>query len=201
VSNQQKAAELSKLFLGFPSEKTRDEEQTMLMTAAYLETLSSFSLETVSAACSALRKRSSPFPPSEGMVFAECQKIDAREREQRKWEQSRRPHVRFERVLLQPQKKTFTSEELADWNFLINHASPPYHLRVDANGMPLKIPQGYPGAGQDVVYGYLTPREAEVVKGERQRTGPIPQTKDRRFPDPSDDDRFAGLDAFARETI
>lgn len=49
---------------------------------------------------------------------------------------------------------------MADWNALINHTSPPYVMRVDAQGNELTIPQGYPGAGRPVEYGYLTPAEA-----------------------------------------
>jgi hypothetical protein len=168
MSNELKKNELLKLFSCFPSANTIDREQAAIMTAAYLETLSKFSSETVSAACRAMRERSSPFPPSSGEVYAECERIANRQAEDRRWRGV--GSIDFAKLRLPPPKRpTFTVEQMADWNLLINHMSPPYCLRANADGLPLKIPHGYPGAGQEVVYGYLTPSEAAWVKENRSR--------------------------------
>lgn len=159
-----------------------------------------FSSETVIDACRALRRKSREFPPTAGEVAAECENVEFRKR--RDAEFAHIGVLRPRRICLPPKREPYTTEQLADWNCLINHASPPYHMRVDVNGVPMKIPQGYPGAGQEVVYGYLTPREADLVREQKQRKGPVPQTNDRRYGGSSnDDDRFADMDAWARDTI
>ena len=77
MSNQLKATALSKLFLCFPNERSRDTEHARLMIAAYLETLDGFSVETVTAACEAFRRKPSAFAPSSGELFAACKRITA----------------------------------------------------------------------------------------------------------------------------
>lgn len=186
------------MFAGFPSTACQGETMILSMTGSYLETLSGFSSETVIDACRALRCKPREFPPTAGDVASECENVEFRKRRDAEC-----VHVRalnLKRLSL-PKRESYTPEQLADWNLLINHASPPYYMRVDAKGVELVIPQGYPGAGKQVSYGYLTPREADWVREQRQRKGPPPQTKDRRFRDPADDERFADLDAFARDVI
>lgn len=72
-----KAKELAKLFLCFPSEKSRSLEDCKMMTAAYLEILQRHSVATVAEACLELRKRATPFPPSSGEIFQKCEAISA----------------------------------------------------------------------------------------------------------------------------
>ena len=74
---------------------------------------------------------------------------------------------------LAPPMRSHTPDELADWERPINHVSP-YVLRVDAEGRPLAIPPGYPGAGARVSHGYLTPCELEIVRLAGARKRPTP---------------------------
>lgn len=80
MSDEAKKDEILKMFLCFPSAATMDREQAAMMTAAYLETLRNVTLQVVSAACNALRRRASPFPPSAGEVYDECAQIAEAER-------------------------------------------------------------------------------------------------------------------------
>lgn len=152
-----------KLFARYPSLATASVAQTAAMTAAYLEALRGFSSPAVSAACDAIRAKGSAFPPSADELFVECQKRADAERKARDWGGRT---IDFDRYRLAPPPKPspYTPEELADWRLIIN-GSGPYVARVDANGAPLTIPAGYPGAGTLASYGYLTPAEASDVRG------------------------------------
>jgi hypothetical protein len=81
MSDEAKKVEILKMFSCFPSAATMDREQAAMTTAAYLETLRNIPLQVVSAACDALRRRASPFPPSAGEVYDECTRIEGSERQ------------------------------------------------------------------------------------------------------------------------
>jgi hypothetical protein len=51
-----------------------------MQVTAYLQTLSSFSSQTLSAACESFRKRSTRFPPTAGEVFQRCEEIIGKEK-------------------------------------------------------------------------------------------------------------------------
>lgn len=157
------------MFARYPSLATANEAQIAAMTAAYVETLRSFSSRAVSAACDEFRGKGSAFPPSADELFAECEKVRKAEEARQDWDALGRPKVDFSRYRLSgPQPRRFTPEELADWELVIN-GSGAYAMREDAKGAPLRIPAGYPGAGQPVAYGYLTPNEAKAVYDARAR--------------------------------
>lgn len=147
-----------KMFLCFPSARTMDREQAMMMAAAYLETVQNFSSQTVCAACDAMRRRSQPFPPSAGELYDECASVAAREKKDAEWEKTR-SFVAMPR-LSSPVKHSYSHAELADFSLVINSVDKPYVMR-EISGTPLTIPSGYPGEGRAVFYGYLTPKEAK----------------------------------------
>ncbi len=61
----------------------------------------------------------------------------------------------------QPSRNGWEFHQLANWECVVNRpGARPYTMRVDENGVPLTIPHGYNGAGQQVYYGYLTAKEA-----------------------------------------
>lgn len=64
-----------KMFARYPSLATANGNQIAAMAAAYLETLQTFSSETVSAACEAFKRKGSAFPPSADELFVECEKL------------------------------------------------------------------------------------------------------------------------------
>ena len=67
----------------------------------------------------------------------------------------------------QPSRNGWELNQLADWECVINRPGMlPYTMRVDENGMPLTIPFGYNGVGQQVEYGYLTTKEARSGREE-----------------------------------
>ena len=162
-NQQHKQQSILKLFACFPSMATAGETQVAAMLAAYLETLSNFSSEIVAGACSALRKKSNPFPSSSGEIFTECEKRQLSARKAAEWERLGRPVVKFP-TLAPPSKHDWTLAELANWECVVNGNGGPYTMRVGENGSALKIPPTYPGAGHPAEYGYLTPREAENAR-------------------------------------
>jgi hypothetical protein len=139
-----------------------------MMAASYLETLSKFSSKVVFAACDRLRKRVRPFPPSAGELYGECEKVEEFEATKRSVNDVKFRRIEFRRPQT-VERASYTVQQLADWSLCINHASPPYVLRVDAQGSPLRVPDGLPGAGSLVEYGYLTPAEAQAAQELRAR--------------------------------
>jgi len=97
-------------------------------------------------------------------VFAECETLAIAEKKHHDWINAGRPKVGHFDYFLPPPEASFSLAQMADWEFPINQVGSPYHIRVDEFGAPLKIPHGYNGAGEDVSYGYLTPREAGEYK-------------------------------------
>lgn len=161
MNNPTKEQIITEMFLCFPSATAMGEEQTALMLAAYLAKLSSFSSEIVSAACERLLREKREFPPSASEVFVACDQRAIELRKRQEWQASGLRKIDFDRYRLPPpQPGLWTLEQLADWTCVVNGKTGRYTLRVDADGKPLKIPDGYPGAGQVVKYGYLTPLEA-----------------------------------------
>jgi hypothetical protein len=133
-----------------------------------------------------MKRHNSPFAPSAAQLYAECEKIIERNarlnpaprlaaprREEYSAEHRASMIERFNKLMADMragkivQKPGLPLADLANWEKVINGVSNRYVMRVDADGRPLKIPYGYPGAGQPVEYGYLTPREAAIVKAKR----------------------------------
>lgn len=112
--------------------------------------------------------KGSAFPPSADELFAECQKRAAAEKADRDWRAAGAPKVPPLR-LPPPQKHGYSLAQLADWTLVINGGGRLYAQRVDADGAPLRIPAGYPGAGQPATWGYLTPAEAEANRSSRRK--------------------------------
>lgn len=137
--------------------------------ASYLQVLNGFDVEIIKESCLSFRKKSSPFPPSSGELFVECEKRAAMKRKAEDWAAIGAPVVDFSRYRLPTPKREYTLAQLADWELVINSDNrlpgEKYHMRVDEHGTPLKIPAGYPGAGQSVEYGYLTPAEIVARSG------------------------------------
>jgi len=119
----------------------------------------------VSAGCKSARAKGGTFPPSAGEVYAACERESIAAHRRAVSKPISKPFV----YKLPPPRRKFSLAEMADWSVLINHASPPYCLRVDEAGQALTIPAGYPGAGKPVEYGYMTPKEAQWAKGDRSR--------------------------------
>lgn len=179
-----KNAAIAKMFLRYPSLHGKGPEEMAMMISAYLETTRGFPSEIFSAACEALSKRQSPFPPSAGEVYSECNRLAADDFSARHPEPKRLPapeHSDEHRAemrgrldalkadvehgrLVKPHEAghNFSAAQLADWGLIINvPGRPGYVMRTDEDGVPLKIPAGEPGAGQKVSYGYLTQYEAQ----------------------------------------
>ena len=164
MSNEAKKEALVKLFLCFPSEKSTGETEFRARVAAYLETLSAFSSKTVSSACDFFRRKGAAFPPSAGELYQEAAKQEDFLKRQEDFDAIGRRVPQGYRLLPPPSKRGWTVEQLADWSQVINGQGDKYAMRADAEGRPLRIPQGYPGAGRQVDYGYLTPREADLAR-------------------------------------
>lgn len=138
-------------------------QQASLTIAAFLDQTSKFSYEALSAACRKLGRAGGPFPPSAGDLCAACDEAQKAV----DWQQSGARRLDLSKYRLPPpEKRGYTPDQLADWTLIIN-GSGPYTLRADADGNELRIPAGYPGAGQAAVYGYLTPGEARAVADAR----------------------------------
>jgi hypothetical protein len=98
-------------------------------------------------------------------MYAVCEKVELEARKQAQFAAIGGRAPQFAR-LPQPQALAYTAAQLADWDAEINRPGIlPYTMRQDANGVPLRIPDGQPGAGRLVEYGYLTPREARPKAG------------------------------------
>ena len=170
---QLKKSALVKLFLSFPAASKMDQESVMMSVASYLETLQQHSFETLSAACDAFKRRASPFPPSCGELFTECEKIAAQKKRHDAWVAAGSPPARPAIRLGAPPRRGWSLEELADFDLLINPLggprNQPYTMRVDADGNPLTIPSHLPGAGTKTFYGYVTPAEAQARHARRER--------------------------------
>lgn len=174
-----KVEALLKLFNSFPSMATLGEAQAKAMLGSYLEALSSYSSEIVSSACKVAVQRGAQFAPTAGELFVECKKLNEAKRRHDDWLAI--GGRKLQSPALPPPAKPIavTYEQLADWKEPINGFGP-YVMRVGPDGNPLRIPEGYPGAGQVVQYGYLTPKEAEAVKSARSRRGSAPAPTERR---------------------
>jgi hypothetical protein len=165
---QVKKQSIQKLLCGFPSMANMGETQTAALIATYLEVTSEFSSPEVFAACERLRKQPGAFPPSAGDLHAKCKEMRPSNDFAKRWDKivSETPRVMGRNVLRLEHKREIhcTPEQLADWGYIVNEPGKPYQARVAANGDPLRIPSGYPGAGQIAEYGYLTPREAALKR-------------------------------------
>jgi hypothetical protein len=160
--------EILKLLACFPSTQGWSAEQTALTTAAFLDQTSNFSFEALRAGCRKLGRATGAFPPSAGDLHAAC--LEAQRRVD--WDRAGGKRLDLTRCRLpKPETRGYTPAQLADWTLLINHTTP-YTMRADENGDELRIPAGYPGAGQKAEYGYLTPAEAEWIRTHRAKEKP-----------------------------
>jgi hypothetical protein len=181
MSSEAKKRLILEMFSSYPS-FSLNQEQTAISTSSYLQVLSGFEPNIVEATCLVFRKKSAPFPPSAGELFAECERQAVAAQKRADFDLIGRRQPKF--TQLAPRSRHgWTAEQLADWELIVNGQDNPYSrqsiyvMRADENGAKLRIPVGYPGAGQEVAYGYLTPKEAAH----------------RWTPD--------NLDAYARETL
>lgn len=161
---ESKKSALLGLFLSFPSTSKMDMGIAMASVATYLETLQPISSETLSAACDRFRRKPSAFPPSAGELYDECLKIDAEAKRHADWVSAGSPRAQPRLKLGTPPRRGYSLADLANFDLAINAPKVPYTMRVDADGVPLKIPANLPGAGQPVFYGYLTPGEVADSK-------------------------------------
>lgn len=192
-----KSKYLGEMFFGFPSVRASEEEMAGTMMV-YLRSVRGYDPEVVSEAAVKATQKGGAWPPSAPEFYELCNQVAARRFQREKLPLPAPPQPTYSREYretmkervdrliadmkagrLSPADSKFTIEQLADWNLLLNHLSPPYHMRIDAEGFPLKIPAGHPGAGHPVSYGYLTPAEAAWVKENRQRKEPAPDYRSR----------------------
>jgi hypothetical protein len=189
-----------------------------MMISAYLETTRGFPSDLFSSACENLSKRPTPFPPSAGEVYAECERLAAEKFRNRLIEPKRLPRPEFSpehrQAMLARLKKLhadlatgrfppphemphgYSAEHLANWNLVINRpGAQDYVMRTDADGVPLKIPAGEPGAGQTVQHGYLTRYEAQ----QPHERNPVVKTVPGSFLEKWE--REKGFEHFGREAI
>lgn len=76
MENREKAEILLKMFVCYPSARA-DGEEAKLRMATYLEALSHFSSETLSAGCRREINQGGAFPPSAAQLVARCNEIVA----------------------------------------------------------------------------------------------------------------------------
>lgn len=181
---REKNASIAKMFSRYPSLHGKGPEEMAMMISAYLETTRGFHSGVFSNACETLSKRNSPFPPSAGELHSECSRIAADDFKAHHPEPKRLPRPDYSsehRAAMQKRLVAlsadmqagrmerphecghgYSADQLSDWSLIINAPGrEPYIMRVDADGLPLTIPVGYPGGGQKVKWGYLTPFEAK----------------------------------------
>lgn len=160
---ERKKKAILEMFSSYPS-FILNQEQTAISTSSYLQVLIGFEAVIVESACLACRKKQTPFPPAAGELFAECERQAIAAQKRADFDRIGCRQPKFQRLPPPPQHGA-TVEEMANFETIINGQKNPYSpnrayvLRVDADKIPLRIPAGYPGAGQVVKYGYLTPME------------------------------------------
>lgn len=185
------------------------------MMATYLRSLSGYGPEVVSEAAVAATRKGTAWPPSAPEFYEMCNQVAARRFqrdtlaqlpppiEQFSDEHREAMKARFTQLVedlkhgrLPPARHGFTDAQLADPNCIVNRKGQvPYTMRPGA-------PFGF----KDVhaPYGFLTPAEmaepSVVMRAKRTAPGRMDWAA-RRANDAADDERFADLDAFARETI
>jgi hypothetical protein len=87
----EKAQALLKLFMCFPSTTGLSEETSAMMVASYLETLSTFSPDTLAKACDSFKRRSTRFAPSVGEIYERCAELKDKEAKQNRLLTSAQP--------------------------------------------------------------------------------------------------------------
>lgn len=184
---------ITKLMAGYPSAMAQSRDTAKATLAAIIETTASFSTSILSDACRELAKRPGAFPPSAGEIYDKCADLAARQpkgrplriaysRDEPTPEQRQANLQRLERIAadmragrIPPQRGGYSLAEMADFGAVINiPGSCDYVLRVDEAGVPLTIPNGFPGAGKRVAYGYLTPVEASQPVFRKAATRTVP---------------------------
>jgi hypothetical protein len=154
---------------------------------AYVETVSIYSSGTVSDACSRLARRAGPFMPSAGELAAECERIDQRERDEQRY---------ANRGRLPPPSKEMTEDQRVAVKARFDDLIDDLKQRVES---------------EEKRTGWRPPTEAEAKAWLEAHEGGqgvrpvvefspslVEKLREMRI---ADDERFAEVDAWARETI
>src|ERR1019366_7783068 len=106
MSNETKSQLILEMFASFPSFLANETEMAVSVTS-YLRVLSGFPDEIVKSATIHFCKKKSPFPPSTGELFSECESRQIAARRAGEWERLGRPTVKF-RMMPAANKSEFT---------------------------------------------------------------------------------------------
>lgn len=158
-----------------------------MMIATYLETLSAFPTAVLAEGCLSFRKRSTQFPPSSGEVYGKCETIMVRRAEDERWrnrgrlpppsteetaDQREAVKARFDDLVADLKERVATEKKRTGWR-------PPTESEAKAW---LEAHEG--GQGVRPVTDF-SPSLVEKLLEMRI----------------ADDERFADIDRFTRETI